>query len=219
MNKSNLILLVQKLILFFIGVWIIQVGVVIFIQTNIGSDPFAVFTLGISSLLKITAGQANMLTTFILLVIIFFLNKKSINIGTLLALISVGPFIDLMMKVFAPIEFNDFNIILKVIFLSLSCVIIAIGFSLMKSTDLGVAPNDLFVLILTDKTNFQYRWVRMSFDITCVIIGFSLGAVVGLGTIICATLIGPTIQFFMPKINKIVKTTILKDNSTKTISI
>lgn len=219
MNKNALTIAAKKLLLFFIGVWIIQIGVAIFIQTNIGSDPFSVFTLGISNLLRITVGQANILITFIMLISILFIDRKSINIGTLLALVSVGPFIDLMLKAFEPIQFSSFNLIIKIIFLCLSCVIIAIGFSTLKATDLGVAPNDLLILIITDKTKYQYKWIRIAFDIFCVVIGFSLGAVVGLGTIICATLLGPAIQFFMPRINKIVKTFIIKEEMDEAISI
>ena len=36
--------LVKRLVLFFIGMSIIQFGVAVFLQTSIGSDPFTVFT-------------------------------------------------------------------------------------------------------------------------------------------------------------------------------
>ena len=43
--------ILKRIILFFLGVFIIQLGVAIFLKTNIGSDPFTVFTQGLSFLL------------------------------------------------------------------------------------------------------------------------------------------------------------------------
>lgn len=218
MNKSNVVLFIKKMIFFFLGVWIIQTGVAIFIQTNIGSDPFTVFTQGISGLLGITTGTANIVITFVFLVAIFILSRKSINIGTVLALISAGPFIDLMLNVLKPIEFSGFNIMVKVLLLLISCVIVAIGFSMLKATDLGVAPNDLIPLIIHDKTKIKYQWIRISMDLIFVTVGFTLGGVIGIGTIIGAFLTGPVIQFFMPKLDKIVKAIIYNEPSSSVVS-
>ena len=49
----------KKILLFIMGVWIIQIGVSIFIQTSIGSDPFTAFTIGISKIIGISTGTAN----------------------------------------------------------------------------------------------------------------------------------------------------------------
>ena len=40
-------------------------------------------------------------------------------------------------------------------------------------------------------------------DVTFFVVGWLLGGVIGVGTIIAALLQGPTIQFFMPKLEKI----------------
>jgi len=48
-KKLNLI---KRLILFFTGMSIIQIGVALFLKTNIGSDPFTLFTQGLAFLLK-----------------------------------------------------------------------------------------------------------------------------------------------------------------------
>ena len=52
MNKA--INLTKRLILFFIGMSIIQLGVALFLKTNIGSDPFTVFTQGLATVLNRT---------------------------------------------------------------------------------------------------------------------------------------------------------------------
>ena len=204
MKKLDCKQLTKKLVFFFLGVWIIQIGVAIFIGTKIGSDPFTVFTQGLAKVINITPGIGNMIITFTFLVIILIFSRKSINIGTVLAMISAGPFIDLMLKVFENFHFDSYNIVIKMLFLALSCVIIAIGFSLLKATNLGVAPNDVIPFILSDKIKIEYRFVRIGLDVTFVVVGFLLGGVVGVGTIIAALLTGPLIQFFMPRLEKVV---------------
>ena len=212
MKKSNSTVFIKKLIFFFCGLWIIQTGVAIFIRTNIGSDPFTVLTQGISRTLGITTGTANITITFVFLITILIVDRKTINIGTVLALVSAGPFIDLMLAVLQPIEFSEFNIMVKMLLLALSCVIVAIGFAMLKATELGVAPNDLIPLIIHEKTNLTYQWIRISMDSIFVVAGFMLGGVIGVGTIIGAFLTGPAIQFFMPKLEKVIKPIIYKDS-------
>ncbi|MCR4945182.1 MAG: DUF6198 family protein [Clostridium sp.] len=205
MKKFDYLLFVKKLILFFAGLWIIQTGVAIFIKANIGSDPFTVFTQGLATLLGITTGQANLVILFTFFVVILLTSRKSINIGTILAVVSAGIFIDLMTNVLDSVSFDSYNILIKCIILIIGCIIIAIGFSILMTASLGVAPNDLIPLMLQEKLKVQYRWIRITLDVTFLVIGFFLGGVVGVGTVIAALCQGPIIQFMMPKIDKILK--------------
>ncbi|MCR6513833.1 MAG: YczE/YyaS/YitT family protein [Clostridium sp.] len=203
MKNVNVKQMLLKLLFFFLGVWIIQAGVAIYLESNIGSDPFTIFTQGLADILGIMPGTANMIITFTFLVIIFFVAKHHIFIGTVLAMFTAGPFINLMMTVLRPFHLEQYNFFIRMVFVAISCVIIAIGFSLLKSTDLGVAPNDIIPFILADKAKKSYSVVRMCIDATFLILGFFLGGVVGVGTVIAALLTGPLIQFFMPKIEAV----------------
>lgn len=205
MKKFDYLLFIKKLILFFSGLCIIQTGVAIFIKANIGSDPFTVFTQGLAKLLNITTGQANLVILFIFFIVILLTARKSINIGTILSVVSAGFFIDLMSNLLDKLCFDSYNIIIKCLILFLGCVIVAIGFSMLMSANLGVAPNDLIPLMLQEKLKCQYKWIRITLDLSYLIIGFLLGGVVGIGTVISALCQGPIIQFFMPKIDKILK--------------
>ena len=113
-NPSNFI---KRLILFFLGISVIQFGVAIFLETSIGSDPFTVFTEGLAKVLsktplastslvemiagkhEVTPGIANMIILIILFIIILLVDKKRIKIGTLICVVGVGPIIDLSMKI------------------------------------------------------------------------------------------------------------------------
>jgi uncharacterized membrane protein YczE len=83
-EMNNKFKLIKRLILFFIGMIIIQIGVALFLKSNMGSDPFTVFNQGLGFMLNITTGNANRIILVVLISIIFVANKKYINIGTII---------------------------------------------------------------------------------------------------------------------------------------
>ncbi|MGH4125201.1 MAG: YczE/YyaS/YitT family protein [Clostridium sp.] len=218
-KKINLI---KRLILFFIGMSIIQIGVALFLKTNIGSDPFTLFTQGLAFLLKKTPGNANMIILFVLFCIILLVERTRIKIGTIICVVGVGPIIDLGVKAVSFFPIASSNIAIKILLVVFGCILIAIGFSILSASNLGVAPNDIIAFIIKDKTNLEYRWIRMALDVSFLIIGFALGGIFGIGTIISALLTGPLIQFCLPYgekfVNVIVKNQV-EDETEEDISL
>lgn len=214
MNK--VINLIKGLILFFIGMSIIQFGVALFLKTSIGSDPFTVFTEGLATVLdktalkdfsivqmisgraEVTPGVANMMILIVLFIGILIVDMKRIKIGTLICVVGVGPIIDLGVKAVSYFPIDSANIFIKMLLVLLGCFIIAVGFSIISASDIGVAPNDIVPFIIKDKLNCQYRWVRIGFDATFLIIGFIFGGTIGIGTIIAMLATGPFIQLLLP---------------------
>lgn len=215
--------LTKRIILFFLGMSIIQLGVALFLKTNIGSDPFTVFTQGLSMSLnktglkdfslvqmlagksEVTPGIANMIILMVLFLIILFTEKKRIKIGTLICVVGVGPIIDLGVNIISYFPVESYNYVIKMILLLAGCFIIAIGFSILSASNLGVAPNDIIPFIIQDKTKIEYRWIRIIFDGVFLLLGFVLGGKVGIGTIISMLSTGPFIQFCLPYGSKLVK--------------
>ena len=94
------------------------------------------------------------------------------------------------------------HFIIRLLTVQVSCVIIAIGFSIQKTANLGVAPHDEIPFLIVEFTKVQYRWVRITLDVSYIVIGFLMGGVFGLGTIVATMCIGPSIQYFLPKVEK-----------------
>nr|WP_241392921.1 hypothetical protein [Clostridium saccharobutylicum] len=195
---------------------IIQFGVALFLKTNIGSDTFTVFTQGLASTLdktelrnfglvkfiagkpEVTPGVANMIILVVLFTAIICIERKRINIGTLICVVGVGPIIDLGVKVVSLFPVDSYNYFVRALLVVFGCFIIAVGFSVLSATNVGVAPNDIVPFIIQDKTKVQYRWIRITLDAGYLIIGFLLGGKVGVGTVISMVAIGPFIQFCLP---------------------
>ena len=220
MNK--VINLVKRLVLFFIGMSIIQFGVALFLKTRIGSDPFTVFMQGLATVLnktgiqnlsivnliagkpEVTPGVANMIILILLFIGILMIDRKRIKLGTIICVIGVGPIIDLGVKAVSYFPVESANILIKMLLVLFGCFIIAVGFSILSASDIGVAPNDIVPFIIQDKLKFPYRWIRICLDATFLIVGFILGGKVGVGTIISMLAIGPFIQLCLPYGKKVV---------------
>ena len=193
----------KKLLLFLLGMSIIQFGVALFLRMNIGSDPFTVFTQGLANTLNnlgmnVTTGTANRIILVVLFSIILLLNKNHIKIGTIICVIGVGPIIDLGVRVVSVLPVESYSYLLKMFLIALVCFIIAIGFSILSATKVGVAPNDIIPFIIKERINCEYRWIRICMDAFLLIGGFMLGGTVGVGTIIAMATTGPFIQLCLP---------------------
>lgn len=202
MSNFNIKNYIVRIMFFLVGCFIIQLGVAFFIKSNTGVDSFTIFMQGLANLLHITVGQSNILVMGIVFVGMLIFTREYIRLGTFLAVITAGPFLDLINNVLANVGIDTLPLIVRLLIVAVSCVVIAIGFSILKSAELSVAPTDQLPLIIVDKTKWQYKWVRITMDVIFIVVGFSLGGVLGLGTIITTLLIGPCIQYFLPIIEK-----------------
>ena len=216
---------IKKLLLFLLGMSIIQFGVALFLRMNIGSDPFTVFTQGLANTLNnlgmnVTTGTANRIILVVLFSIKLLLNKNHITIGTIICVIGVGPIIDLGVRVVSVLPVESYSYLLKMFLIALGCFIIAIGFSILSATKVGVAPNDIIPFIIKERINCEYRWIRICMDAFLLIGGFMLGGTVGVGTIIAMATTGPFIQLCLPYGQKFTDFILInKDESQEELSV
>lgn len=193
---------VLKLIRFFAGLAIIQLAVASFLQIGIGSDSFTVFIQGLSRVLPISVGMANFLFTFILLGIVFLLDRSQFKIGMVLAVIFAGVFLDGMTVVAGKLLPPNPSVWVIALEFALTCVVVSIGFPLLKSAGIGVAPNDALYLAIVRRTGKPYGLIRALVDAVYLVLGFFCGGVIGIGTLICVVVIGPMVQFVMDHLIK-----------------
>ena len=139
-----------------------------------------------------------MIILAVLFTIILLVERKRINIGTIICVVGVGPIIDLGVKIVSYFPVESYNYLIRMLLVAFGCFIIAVGLSILSATDLGVAPNDIIPFIIQDKTKIEYRWIRIAFDASFLICGFILGGIVGAGTIIAMLSTGPFIQLCLP---------------------
>jgi len=76
---------------------------------------------------------------------------------------------------------------------SIGILIIGIGSGIYLTANLGAGPRDGLMTGLQIKTNFPIANIRIALEITVVSIGWYLGGVVGIGTVMFAFGVGPCV--------------------------
>lgn len=198
-----------RVVLLLIGLWIAHLGVTLFLQTNLGSDPFNVFVQGLFRAIPwpewagMTHGRVHLLVSLLIMVVLLVVDRSYVGIGTVLCMALGGPIIDVYTLWLAPFLNETLPLAVRVPMLAVGCVILAFGMTIVIRSQAGTGPNDLVAVVLSDKSGKPFGPVRIGVDLTFALVGFALGGVVGIGTIICAFLVGPAAQLFFPVREKI----------------
>lgn len=185
--------IVKNSLLATLGLFFYSFGVYLEIQANIGVAPWDALNLGMVNTFGIMYGTANIIVSFIVLAIDILLRER-IGIGMILDALLVGKFVDL---------FNWLNLIPKqqnpIISISLLIVGMFItGFSqyLYMKASLGCGPRDSLLVGLCRLMNkLPIGAVSVGIMATVTLAGWLLGGPIGLGTLLCAFLTGPIMQF------------------------
>jgi len=78
-------------------------------------------------------------------------------------------------------------------------ILAGLGTVLYLGSQLGAGPRDGLMLGLSRRKGWSVSRTRTALEVLVLIIGWILGGAVGIGTIIFALTIGPTIQFIAGK--------------------
>ena len=150
-----------------------------------------------------THGYVHMGVSFLIILVLLVVDRSYIRIGTLLCMVLGGPIIDVFTILLGGLINAQSAMALRLVALVAGCVILAFGMTIVIQSKAGTGPNDLVAVVISDKTRWKFGVVRICVDVCFALAGFLLGGTVGLGTIICAFLVGPAAQMFMPVSGKI----------------
>ena len=205
----------RRLIMTFAGVLISGFSVGMFQFSVMGMDPFQVFAHGIwNQIMHIMTNGAPsffrefqydpdnpvilygpIYTVINIVLLDFFLDRKKIGIATFINLLLLGFVVDFSYQLWVNL-IPDPTFIIRMIFLLVAIVIICFASALYFTSDLGVSTYDAIALTLSEKKKWDFRFVRITTDLICTGLGFVMGIVPGIGTIITAFFMGPLIEFF-----------------------
>ena len=205
MKSSFVKLWATRLILLLVGLSIAHLGVTLFLLADLGSDPFNVLIQGLHRFLPlpeaITHGTIHIIVSLLIIVVLLFVDRSYIRIGTVVCMFIGGPIIDVFTLLLQGILNSSSSMWLRIPALALGCVILAFGMTIVMNSEAGTGANDLVAIVISDKSKVKFGIMRVIVDVAFAGIGFLLGGTLGIGTVICAFLVGPAAQIFLP-INK-----------------
>ena len=180
--------------LFFLcfGQMLFGLGEGLLIVSATGASPWNVLHEGIAINTGITIGTATFITSFFVLLLWFFLRQKP-GIGTFTNFIIISIMIDVCV-----FNFNAPELLInKYILAVCSILLVGLGGAIYLIANLGPGPRDGLMTGLQKKTGFPIAWVRACLEITVVTIGWFLGGTAGIGTVLFAFGIGPSLALFL----------------------
>lgn len=207
-----------RILILLFGLTVAHLGVTLFLLADLGADPFNVLIQGLLRLEQrvidlevVTHGRIHMVISFLIILVLFIADKSYIRAGTLICMFLGGPIIDSFSFLLTPLLEPVLTMPLRIVLNVLGCGILAYGMTIVIKSEAGTGPNDLVAVVLSDKTHKKFAPVRVGVDILFALTGFLLGGTVGLGTVICAFVVGPVAGFFLPYNERIIRRLLKKD--------
>ncbi len=198
----------NRLILAAVGILLVGTGIAFNAAAALGNDPIGIVYDGIrhtAGLSPQQLGTASNLVNIILVVVVFLLGRRYVNIGTFIYIVPYGTIVNLGGKLY-DLFFHVQTLPIQILGATIGCLLLYIGVAMFITADIGLDPFTGLVMVIRDKVGREYQTVKVCFDATCIVLGFVLGGKLGVITILTALSAGPLIQLFAARFAKIMKT-------------
>ena len=175
------------------GLFLYGLGIYLCLRANIGLAPWEAFSMGLANQTGLSFGDLVVITGLVIIICDFLLKEK-IGFGTILNALIIGKVVDVL-------DFFDLlplltNLWPGILLLLLSQVIICLGSYYYISAGLGAGPRDALMVALGKRLpRVPIGAVRGLLEGSALLIGWLLGAKVGLGTVIAVFGIGFILGF------------------------
>lgn len=172
-----------------LGLFCFGFGVYLTINANLGAAPWDAFSIGLSSTVGIKYGTASIIISFSILAIDIIL-KEPVGWGMILDALIIGKTVDLFNWLdFVPSSDNKIY----------SFFMLVVGMTIMGSSQflymkaaLGCGPRDTLLVALTKRLKrIPIGIVQIIILSVVTFIGWILNGPIGIGTLLCAVMIGP----------------------------
>ena len=177
--------LAVRVVLLLAGLCVAHLGVTLFLQSDLGSDPFNVFVQGLfrgipwPAFAAMTHGRTHLLVSLVILLVLLAVDRSYVGIGTVLCMALGGPIIDVYTLWLSPGDPTRGCLCLCGWRCWYGCVILAFGMTIVIRSQAGTGPNDLVAVVLSDKLRKPFGPVRIGVDLTFALVGALGGVVTG----------------------------------------
>jgi uncharacterized membrane protein YczE len=176
-----------------LGLALYGVSMGLMIRSGLGQMPWDVLHYGLALHLPLTIGQVVIATSFLVLLLWVPL-RQAPGIGTVLNALLIGVALDATLAV---VVAPDALVVRSAAMLA-GVLLNGLATALYIGAQLGPGPRDGLMTGWVRRSGLSVRLVRTSLEVTVVVLGWLLGGVVGVGTLLYAVGIGPLTQHLLP---------------------
>ncbi|MEY4170083.1 MAG: hypothetical protein RLZ94_1156 [Actinomycetota bacterium] len=173
-----------------VGLWLFGTGEAMLVDAALGNAPWTVFAQGVSVRTGISIGLATFFTSVVVLLMWIPLRERP-GLGTIANAIVIATALQVMIIVLPSPESLGWRLTQVIGGIAL----VGLGSGLYLTTNLGPGPRDGLMTGIHERTGIAVTPVRLSIEIVVLSIGWLLGGTVGVGTVLFALLIGPSVGY------------------------
>ena len=171
-----------------LGLWLFGTGEAAILAAGIGQSPWTVLAFGLSQTFGITIGEATFAASIAVLLLWIPLRRRP-GLGTVLNIIVIAIALEVMIPIFP----NPTNFVFQIIEVIFGVLLVGFASALYITCNVGPGPRDGLMTGLNERTGIRIGRVRTSIEVVALTIGWLLGGIVGLGTLLFALLIGQSV--------------------------
>lgn len=194
MHKETAVVFIKKMLFMAIGMLVQSGGVYLLIRSKLGLAPVALLNQGLSVAFHVSYGGGALISGLSCLFIVLVWCRKYINIGTFIITFSFGILVDVVSSVldlFIPAADGPW---MQCLYFAVGFFLLNYGIGLVVATRIGAGSVEALTLTIAYKTGIPFKWVKVMFEVLCVIVGVLLVWPESfVGTVILALLSGPAV--------------------------
>jgi len=173
-----------------VGFFIFGLAITLMIRGNLGTSAWAVLDVALSKITHLSIGTLTVLVGFAVLFGALAMREK-VGWGTLANILSIGPWEDFWLARIPPVTAN---LPLQIAMLLIAIALMGLASAIYIGVDAGAGPRDSLMLAIKRTTGVSLRVARGVIEVTVVSVGWLLGGPAGIGTLVFALLVGPSVQ-------------------------
>lgn len=203
LNKKTLPV---SLLIGLLGTALASFGIGCYYGCGLGTDPISVYVDGLHVISHLTYGQISTINNAILTLLIIIFERKHLGIMTVLTVFISGPLIDLfngMVSAMFPPE--TITLAVKICLLIVALVTFAVGTGMTVGCHMGIGCFSFPPIWLSDLTKITLTYTQMITDACFLVIGWLLGGVVGIGTVVGVLGTGPILGWALQKTENLIE--------------
>ena len=189
----------RRFVQLIVGLLLYGITMGMMVRAMLGLDPWDVFHQGLTALLNtwVPLSYGTVITIVSVLVLLLWIPlRQRPGIGTVANAAIIGFTTDATLRVLR--EFG--NLTVRILVLALAIAGNALAGALYIGAGLGPGPRDGLMTGLVARGVGSIRLVRTSIELSVLGIGWILGGVVGVGTVVYALAIGPLLHLLLPRL-------------------
>lgn len=175
------------------GLFLCALGIILFLESELGLPPWDVLHQGLAEQLGVSFGAANLIVSGAVLALAWAL-RAHIGLGTLLNASLIGSFVLALAASDAIATLSDESLATRIGLLPPALACFGVGSAFYIAASMGAGPRDSLMLVASRRLGLRIGTARTAVELVALGLGFALGGKAGIGTLVFALGIGPAVE-------------------------